>query len=86
LHLDGDIYEDWMETTGSPHHFQHLQHHLQQQQQTQEGLQATRLYIERVETHPSFIVFIPLELQVLISKLGSTAGHPFEFGLGSRLV
>jgi hypothetical protein len=30
LHLDGDIYEDWMETTRSPQHFQHLQHHLQQ--------------------------------------------------------
>jgi hypothetical protein len=29
LHLDGDIYEDWMETIGNPQHFQHLQHHLQ---------------------------------------------------------
>jgi len=29
LHLDGDTYEDWMETIGSPQHFQHLQHHLQ---------------------------------------------------------
>ncbi len=32
LPLDGDIYEDWMETTKSSQHFQHLQHHLQQQQ------------------------------------------------------
>jgi hypothetical protein len=29
LHFDGDTYEDWMETIGSPQHFQHLQHHLQ---------------------------------------------------------
>jgi hypothetical protein len=28
LHLDGDIYEDWMDTTGSPQHFQHSEHHL----------------------------------------------------------
>jgi hypothetical protein len=28
LHFDGDIHEDWMETTGSPQHFQHLQQHL----------------------------------------------------------
>jgi hypothetical protein len=28
-HLDDDIYENWMETTASPQHFQH---HLQQQQ------------------------------------------------------
>jgi hypothetical protein len=24
LQMDGDIYEDWMDTTGSPQHFQHL--------------------------------------------------------------
>jgi hypothetical protein len=29
LHLDRDVYEDWMDTTGSPQHFQHLQHRLQ---------------------------------------------------------
>jgi hypothetical protein len=28
LQMDGDIYEDWMDTIGSSHHFQHLQHHL----------------------------------------------------------
>jgi hypothetical protein len=28
LHFEGDVCEDWMETTGSPKHFQHLQHHL----------------------------------------------------------
>jgi hypothetical protein len=28
LHFDGDVYEDWMETTRSPQHFQHLQQKL----------------------------------------------------------
>ncbi len=28
LHFDGDIHENWMETTKSPQHFQHLQQHL----------------------------------------------------------
>jgi hypothetical protein len=26
LHLYGDLYEDWMENTRSPQHFQHLHH------------------------------------------------------------
>ncbi len=29
LYFDGDVYEDWMETTKSPQHFHHFQHHLQ---------------------------------------------------------
>jgi hypothetical protein len=33
LHFDGNVYGDWMETIASPQHFQHLQQHLQQQQQ-----------------------------------------------------
>jgi len=28
LHFNGDTYDDWIETIGSPQHFQHLQHHL----------------------------------------------------------
>ncbi len=44
LHFERDVCEDWMETIGSLKHFQHLQQHLQQQQQlTQEGLQAIEL-------------------------------------------
>jgi hypothetical protein len=31
LHFEGDVCEDWMETTPSPKHFQHLQQHLQRQ-------------------------------------------------------
>ncbi len=38
--FEGDVCENWMETIASPKHFQHLQ---QQQQQTQEGLLATKL-------------------------------------------
>jgi hypothetical protein len=30
LHFEKDVCEDWMETTTSPKHFQHLQQHLQQ--------------------------------------------------------
>ncbi len=26
LHFEGDVCEDWMETTTSPKHFQHQQH------------------------------------------------------------
>jgi hypothetical protein len=51
-----------METTASPQHFHHLQHHLQQQQQTQEGLHATKLQMERMETQPSFTIFRPLKI------------------------
>jgi hypothetical protein len=28
LHFEGDVCVDWMETTPSPKHFQHLQQHL----------------------------------------------------------
>jgi hypothetical protein len=28
LHFEGDVCEDWMETTTSPKHFQRLQQHL----------------------------------------------------------
>ncbi len=42
--------------------------------------------MERIKTQPPLAVSRPLELQVPTSKLGSTKGHPFEFGLGSRLV
>jgi hypothetical protein len=28
LHFEGDVCEDWMETTTSPKHLQHLQQHL----------------------------------------------------------
>ncbi len=31
-------------------------------------------------------MFRPLELHVLISRPGFVEGHPFEFGLGNRLV
>ncbi len=31
LYFEGDVCEDWMETTTSPKHLQHLQQHLQQQ-------------------------------------------------------
>ncbi len=33
IDFEGDVCEDWMETITSPKHFQHLQQHLQQQQQ-----------------------------------------------------
>ncbi len=33
MHFEGDVCEDQMETTASPKCFQHLQQHLQQQQQ-----------------------------------------------------
>jgi hypothetical protein len=41
---------------------------------------------KKVETQLSFAMFKPLELQVPISKLGSTEGFPFEFELESKLV
>jgi hypothetical protein len=28
LHFEGDVCENWMETTTSPKHFQHFQQHL----------------------------------------------------------
>jgi len=33
LHFDANVYEGWVETTTSPQHLQHLEQHLQQQQQ-----------------------------------------------------
>jgi hypothetical protein len=39
-----------------------------------------------VETQPSFVMFKPSKLYVPISRLRSTKGFPFEFGLGSKLV
>jgi len=35
---------------------------------------------------PPLVVFIPPKIQVLANRLGSAKGHPFEFGLGSRIV
>jgi hypothetical protein len=86
LHFDGDVYEDWMETTKSPQHFQHLQHLQHQQQQTQEDLHATRLQMERMETYPSFVMFRPPKLQVLVTRPRFVKGQPFEFGLRRKLV
>ncbi len=85
--FDGDVYEDWMETTASPQHLQHLQQHLQQQQQhTQEGLQATELQTKEVEPQPSFEVFKPSKLQVLVNRPAFAKGFPFEFEMANRLV
>jgi hypothetical protein len=42
--MDGDIYEDWMDSHESPQHLQ------QQQQQTWRGLHAIRLQMKRVGT------------------------------------
>ncbi len=65
LQMDGDVYEDQMDTTRSPQHFQHFQHlqqqHPQQKQQTQ-GLQAIGLQTEIVETQLPLAMFKPLEL------------------------
>ncbi len=76
--MDGDIYENWMDSHGSPQHLQH-------QQQTQ-GLQANGLQMMRMETQPPFVMFIPPKLQVPINKKGFSEGQTFEFGLGSILV
>jgi hypothetical protein len=44
-----------METTTSPQHLQHLEQHLQQQQQqTCEGLHAIELHTERMMTKLAF--------------------------------
>ncbi len=39
-----------------------------------------------METQPSFVMFRPSELHVLVSRPRSVEGFPFEFGLGSKLV
>ncbi len=39
-----------------------------------------------METQPSFEVFRPLKLQVLVSRSKSANGFPFEFELGSKMV
>ncbi len=67
LHFDGNVYKDWMETIVSPQHLQHLEHHLQQQQQTQ-GFQATKLQMKRVVTQTAFEMFRLADLQVPPSK------------------
>jgi hypothetical protein len=61
---------------------QHLQQ--QQQQQTQGGLHALGLKMERMETQPPFIMFRPPELHVLASRPRFAKGQTFEFGLGSK--
>lgn len=76
---NGHVYEDQMDNNESPHN-------LQQQQQTQEGLQANELQKERMETKPSLVVFRPLELQVPTNRLGSIEGQPFKFGLGNIII
>ncbi len=82
LHFEGDVCEDWMETTTS---LKHLQHHLkQQQQQTQEDLQAIKLQMERVVTQPNFEEFRLIELQVPPSKFEFAKGFPLEFKLGRK--
>jgi hypothetical protein len=37
--MNGDIYEDWMDSHENPQHLQRLQHHLQQQQKQQQEQQ-----------------------------------------------
>jgi hypothetical protein len=39
-----------------------------------------------VGTQTFVAMFRPLELHVLVGKLGFVDGHPFEFGLWSRLL
>ncbi len=86
LHFEEDVCEDQMEATANPKHFQHLQQHLQQQQQTHEGLHATELQTERVATQPTFEKLRPTKLHVPPSQLESIEGFPFEFELGKRMV
>ncbi len=50
------------------------------------GLHAIGLQMEKVGTQILIAMFKPPKLQVLISLLGFTKGHSFDFGLGSRLV
>ncbi len=83
LYFEGDVCEDWMETTISPKHLQHFQ---QQQQQTHEGLWVNELQTERVVTHPTFEKFSPIELQVPPSRPEFTNGFPFEFELRRIMV
>ncbi len=65
LHFERDVCEDQMETIASSKHFQHLQQHLQrQQQQTQEGLHTTELQTERMATQLAFEEFRLTKLQV----------------------
>jgi len=33
MHFDANVYENWMETIANPQQLQHLEQHLQQQQQ-----------------------------------------------------
>jgi hypothetical protein len=76
-----------METITSLKHLQHLQPHLQQQQQqTHEGLHATKLHTKRVATQPTFDEFKSTELQVPLSRLEYVEGFTFEFELRRRMV
>ncbi len=59
MHFEGDLCQDWMETTASSKHFQQEQ---QEQQRTQEGLHATKLQMERVATQLAFEEFRPSKL------------------------
>jgi hypothetical protein len=77
--INGDIYENWMDSHESSQH-------LQQQQKTQGGLHASGLKMERMETQPPFTMFRPPKLHVLASRPRSTKGQTFEFGLGSILI
>ncbi len=40
----------------------------------------------RMGTKPPLRVFRPPKLHMPTSRLGSTKGQPFQFGLGSRMV
>ncbi len=42
--------------------------------------------IDKESENIAFAMFKPLYLHVLVSRLGSTKGQPFEFGLGSILM
>ncbi len=80
LHLDANVYEDWMETITNPQHMQ------QQQQQTQEGLQVIELQTKRMATQFVFQVFRLTKLEVPPSRPKFIEGFPFEFELGKKMV
>jgi hypothetical protein len=75
-----------METIISPQYLQHLEQHLQQQQQTEKCLHPIELQMERVATQPAFEKLRPIELHVLPSTSKSVKGFPFEFELGREMV
>ncbi len=73
-----------METIASPKHLQ--QHLLQQQQQTQKGVQGTKLQTKRVTTQPVFEKFKPTKLQVPPTRPKFAKGFLVEFKVGKRMV